>query len=111
MVGRWFCSGDREHLTFFDWSSLLLIAKRTRHPVSIFLQIAVDVEYLRMEFILDFEVTEQMRIHWDKNCKEDASAMPPASAPCRWAWTTQQFYFERCAASVTQLSHSCKGSF
>jgi hypothetical protein len=51
-------------------------------------QVVVDVEYLRMEFILDFEVTEKMLIHWHKNCKEDASAMPPTSAPCKWAWTT-----------------------
>jgi hypothetical protein len=67
-------------------------------PVLLFPQVVVDVEYLRMEFILDFEVAEKMRIHWDKNCKEDASAMPPTAAPCKWAWTTQQFYFERCDA-------------
>lgn len=65
-------------------------------PFLFFLQVAVDVEYLRMEFILDFEVTEKKRIHWDKNCKEDASALPPTGAPCKWAWTTQQFYLERC---------------
>lgn len=58
----------------------------------VFVQVVVDVEYLRMEFILDFEVTEKMLIHWHKNCKEDASAMPPTSAPCalacKWAWAT-----------------------
>jgi hypothetical protein len=48
-----------------------------------------------MEFILDFEVTEKTRVHLDSNCRVDASALPPNGAPCKWAWTTQQFYVER----------------
>lgn len=59
------------------------------------LQVAVDVEFLRMEFILDFEVTEKSRLH--SNCKPGPPELTPSGAPCKWAWTTQQFYFERCA--------------
>jgi hypothetical protein len=66
--------------------------------------VVVDIEYLRMEFIMDFEETEKMRIHWDKNCKEDASALPPNGAPCKWAWTTQQLYFERYAGVFVEQS-------
>ncbi|KAF6259146.1 hypothetical protein COO60DRAFT_1045481 [Scenedesmus sp. NREL 46B-D3] len=79
------------------------------HPTT---QVTVDVEYLRMEFILDFEVTEKAHMH--SSCKEDASALPPAGAPCKWAWTTQQLYFERYLAlrppsqlHVFQNIHDC----
>jgi hypothetical protein len=43
-----------------------------------------------MEFIIDFEVTTGMRIHWDKNCHHSESA-----PPCKWAWSTQQFLLEQ----------------
>jgi hypothetical protein len=48
----------------------------------------LSVEYIRMEFVLDFELSQKMRsIHY-KNCNMDKNP------PCKWAWSTQQLLFE-----------------
>lgn len=72
------------------------------------LQAAVDVEFLRMEFVMDFEVTEHAR-HRNK-CNPQPSELTPAGAPCKWAFTTQQFYFERYADDLRHPQKCCPAS-
>jgi hypothetical protein len=48
----------------------------------------VELEFLRMEFLIDSELTTPMRIHWDHNCAKDRSP------PCKYYWNTQLFLFD-----------------
>jgi hypothetical protein len=50
----------------------------------------INVEYVVMEFILDFELTQPTRIHWDHGSCSFSEAVP-----CRWAWSTQQLLFDQ----------------
>lgn len=50
--------------------------------------VAVDVEYAVMEFLIDFEVSQKSRIHWDNSC----DFKDPL--PCKWAWNSQMALFE-----------------
>jgi hypothetical protein len=71
---------------------------------------SVTIEYVVLEFLIDFELSEPERIHWDHNC-DFRSALP-----CKWAWSTQQVVFERYfrsrptypdAIAIFQNIHDC----
>lgn len=47
-----------------------------------------------LEFLIDFELAEPPRIHWDSTC-DFSNALP-----CRWAWSTQQVLFDRFLPSM-----------
>ena len=51
----------------------------------------IHVEYIRMEFTIDFEISTPVRIHWDNNCIHNGTN--PA-APCKWHWSSQQVIFQ-----------------
>ncbi|KIZ04651.1 hypothetical protein MNEG_3307 [Monoraphidium neglectum] len=49
---------------------------------------SVEIEYLRLEYTLDFELSTAARMHFAGKCNH--SQLPP----CKWFWNTQQFLFE-----------------
>ncbi|KIZ02667.1 hypothetical protein MNEG_5293 [Monoraphidium neglectum] len=49
---------------------------------------SVEIEYLRLAFTLDSELTTAPRMHFDGNCRH--GQLPP----CKWFWSSQQFLFE-----------------
>ena len=51
--------------------------------------VAVEFQYLVMEFLIDFELTQKSRIHWD-----EGSCSFSEDVPCRWAWNTQLSIFD-----------------
>lgn len=55
--------------------------------------VSFQLVYLFMEFVLDFDIAEPLRIHWNRAGDAGSCNMSEA-VPCRWAWSTQQFLFD-----------------
>lgn len=77
-----------------DCSACTSFRTRCVHPRN---NTTVLVEYVRLEFILDFELTTKPLIHWDNSCNMSATR------PCKWAWSTQQFLLEHYFGKVTPI--------